>query len=119
MAHVGMLCFKILEHLDSMSSNRHSIRFAPGNHLTLVVADVFIAEPSEIEVVIEAENYAFALEEFNWDNQLNPYDRRFHLCQVMILGPAASQAMEQSGVVMQATTVTCPSCKSPGPVSGR
>jgi hypothetical protein len=118
-ANVGLLCFKILEHLDSsMTETRHSIRFAPGNHLTLAVADLYIAEPSEVEFISDAERYSDAVEEFNWDNPLNPYDQRFQLCSVMLLGPDASRDLQDSGVVMKSTTGSCPSCVSTGRIAG-
>ena len=118
-ANVGLLCFKMLEHLDStFSSTRHRLQFAPGNHVSLIVADLFTAEPSEDEFTVEAITYSDALEQFNWDNPMEPDDQRFYLCTVMLLGPDASREMQDSGVVMQATTKTCPSCQSTGRMAG-
>ncbi|WP_154697238.1 hypothetical protein [Lentzea guizhouensis] len=114
---MGQLCISILDHLDHRySSHRHSIWFAAGNHLALVVADLFLTEPSEFDMQAKMTEYAFTVEEFNWIDLVNTRDQRFHLAQVTILDPTASQHWKHSGVTMQPGYISCSFCREFGPI---
>src|SRR5689334_8140790 len=65
-AHVGELCFTMLKHLKGLDTgHKHSLRFAPGNHVTLMAGEALSSdEPSEDEYAAAAIFYSDLLDQF-------------------------------------------------------
>lgn len=107
-SHIEDLLSEVMDDLQAMADFKYNLRYFPENKVSLLVGGYFQTDPApDADLSEEAVHFIDVVEQFNWVNPYNRSQKRFHLCNVMLLGVEASKNMTDVGQITKVRSLMC------------
>lgn len=110
-AHVSRiegLLSEVMNDLQAMADFKYNLRYFPRNKVSLFIGGYFKTDPGpDVDLSGEYDHFMDVVQQYNWVNPHYPAQRRFHLCNVTLLGVEASEEMPDAGKVTKVNSFFC------------